>query len=327
MKVNSINNRDISFNGFYNSSALKKTLAFAENNGALFMSATSLALSGFVRPASILSAPKTDRENKRLACSKSIVSTFLDFIITFAISVPIVNAIGAISKNPQKYLNSETVKYIKQNCKNIEDSRVYTFLNQLFKLGIGLAIAAPKAILNAAGTPYVMNSVFSDTPSDKNKNPVFKGSEENKLAKLMGKFFDNKNVLKFAEKNQNSNYPLHITALKDALTTGVFAAEIGRSNKIKNDRKGPLIYNSILSTILCIASAYGIDSLTKNFDKKFTQKFANANKSDLNLKKYLDGYKIVKPTIIMGILYYLLIPVISTYFAERIDKKLPIKKQ
>lgn len=327
MKVNSLNNRDTSFNGFYNSKALKNTLAFAEKNGALFLSGTSLVLSAFVRPVSILAAPKTDKENKKIACAKSIASTILDFGITLAISIPIVGAMSAITKNPQKYLNSSTINNLKENAKSLEESKAFTLANQLFKLGVGLIIAAPKAILNVTGIPYIMNTVFQKSPEEASKQPIeltFKGKNENKIAKVIGKIIDKKPVQEFSKKNKDSNYPMHITALKDSLTTGVFALGVSNSNKIDTSRKGALIYNSIVSTVLSILSAYGIDSLTSGLDKKFISKIQKANPNDINLKKYIDGYKIAKPAIIMGLIYYMIIPLFSTFIAERIDKKAPI---
>ena len=156
MKVNSIDKNSVSFNGFYNSKTLKSILRFAEKNGALFTSATALILSAAVRPAAIMSTPYTDRENKKLACAKAIMSTILDFVITLAISVPVVKAVGNINKNPQRYLKKETIENLKNGSAELQDSKAYTLATQMFKLGTGIAIAAPKALLNLAGIPKIM---------------------------------------------------------------------------------------------------------------------------------------------------------------------------
>ena len=63
MKVNS---------GFYNNKVLKKGLEFAAKNGALFAASTTFALSATLRPAVILLTPDTDKQNKKIACAKSI---------------------------------------------------------------------------------------------------------------------------------------------------------------------------------------------------------------------------------------------------------------
>ena len=323
MKVNSVEKRDISFNGFYNSNALKKVLSFAEENGALFASATALTLSATVRPVSILSTPNTDKENKRLACAKAIMSTLLDFGITFALSVPIVKSVGAINKNPEKFLKKETINNLKEGAEDLKNSKSYTLANQMFKLGIGIAIAAPKALLNVLGLPYIHDGLFGKEQTFQQKesqNLTFKGKSSDWLSRIIGKTIDNKSVQEFSKKHKDSNFPMHINVLKDLLATSTFALGVSKSGKIDDKRKGPLIYNALLSTGLCIGASYAVDSATDKPAKRFIEKLTKANKNDPNLKKYIDGFKIAKPVLIMGAVYYLLIPVISTYFAERFDK-------
>lgn len=330
MKVNSIEKSDISFNGFYNSRALKKILEFAEDNGALFASTTSLVLSATARPAAIFAAPKTDKENKKIACAKSLVSTLLDFGITFAISLPIVRSIGKINKNPERFLKPETIKNLKENADSLNDSKAYTLANQMFKLSVGLIVALPKAILNVLGIPYILNGVFpnQDNNSEKqNGQIIFKGKEKDKLASFIGKTIDNSSIQKISKKHKDSNFPMHINALKDTASTLVFTTGVFNSKNIDENRKGALIYNSLISTAISIPLSYLTDFLTDKPAKNFRKKFIEANKNDLNLNKYLNGFKIAKPVLIMGIMYYILTPVISTFLADRADKKFPIKNK
>ena len=322
MKTNSIDKKTISFNGFYNSSALKKGLSFAESNGALFASSTALVLSATLRPPAILATPKTDTENKKIACAKAVTSTILDFGITFLISLPVVKAVNRINKNPEKYLKKETINNLKEGAEILTDSKAYTLANQLFKLGIGVAIAVPKAILNVMGMPYISSTLFKDKkePQNNPKNLTFKGREKNGLSSFIGKIMDKKSVQKFSIKHADSNFPMHINAVKDSLATSVFIGVISESKNIKDERKKPLIYNSVISTGLSIISGYILDSAAKKPAEKFIQKLTEANKNDPNLKKYIDGFKIAKPVLILGIMYYGIIPVISTFFGERIGK-------
>ena len=324
MKVNSLENNSISFNGFYNSSGLKKVLEFAEKNGALFMSGTSFALSATVRPLSILASPKTDKENKKLACAKSVTSTLLDFIITLAVSAPLVRGMKKIDKNPQKYLKSETINNLKEEANNLKDSKAYTFANQILKLGIGLVIAVPKALVNLAGIPHTMNIMFTDKNDNQNSEISFKGN--NIIPKIIGKIIDKKPVQNFSKKNAESNFPMHIAALKDTVATTTFMTGVYKSKKIDENRKGPLIYNSFISTAMSILAAYFVDALTEKPAQKFINNFIKANAENPNLNKYIDGFKIAKPTIIMGLIYYAIIPLFATFFAERVDKKHPIVK-
>ena len=331
MKVNYIDKRDISFNGFYNSNGLKKFLKFAENNGALLAAATSLTLSA-IRPAAILATPKTDKENKKIACAKAITSTLLEFFMTLALSLPLVRAIGKINKNPQKYLKQKTIENLKENKENISESKAYTFANQLFKLGIGIAIAAPKAILNVFGIPYISSAIFrtkeKSEPEFNPPNMTFKGKKENEgLAKFIGKLLNNNKYQEFSKKHKDSNFPMHINAIKDTLATSVFINGVKQSKKIDEERKGALIYNSAIATGLSIISSYILDYSTKKPADKFIAKLKESNKNDTDLKKYIDGFKIAKPILIMGIMYYVLIPVISTFFGERADKTTSISKQ
>lgn len=326
MKVNSIKKNSVSFNGFYNSKALKNFLSFAENNGALFASATALVLSSTLRPTSIMATPNTDKENKKIACAKAITSTILEFAITLAISIPIVKAVGNINKNPQKYLKKETIENLKNGAENLKDSKAYTLANQIFKLGIGIAIAAPKAILNLVGMPYILNNVFKRTQKEQNANekssdPVFKGKGIESLSSLIGRIIDNKSVQEFSKKQADSNFPMHINAIKDALATGVFVAGVNKSNKIEDNRKKPLIYNSLTGTTLSIISGYILDNITQKPAEKFIEKLKNANKPDPNLNKYIDGFKIAKPVLILGLMYYGIIPAISTFLGERLGRK------
>ena len=114
---------------------------------------------------------------------------------------------------------------------------------------------------------------------------------------------------------------MHINAIKDALATGVFVAGLKNCKKFDEERKGPLIYNSVTGTLLSIISGYALDSVTKKSGERFIEKLKTANKNDPELKKYIDGFRIAKPVIILGTMYYAIIPLISTFLAERINSK------
>ena len=318
MKVNSLNSRDISFNGVLESKALKQGLVFAADNGTLFAATTTLVLSS-LRPFAILSTPKTDKRNKQIACSKSVASSLNGYLIALACSRPLSNAIKKINKNPKKYLTTETISSLKDAEKTLTESKAYILATQLFKLGLGAIIAAPKAILTAYTTPYVVK--LFENPKQDSENVIFKGKPD--LAKRVGNIL-NKDLLKsFSNKYKDSNFPMHIIALTDTLSTGTFINQISKNKNLNQKDKKPLVYNTALSTILSISSTYLIDHFTKGSTDKFINKFEKANINDKNLPKYIEGIKIAKPIIIAGLIYYIAIPIISTFIADRInfDKK------
>ena len=298
MKVNS---------GFYRNKTLKKGFEFAAKNGALFAASTTFALSATARPLSILLTPKTDKENKKIACAKSLSSSAVSFLMTLGFSLPLMFAMKKIDNNPQKYLKSETIKAY--------DKKSYEFATQMFKLGLGLAIAVPKALLTAAGLPYIMQNVFPE----KKEGLSFRGKKG--LADGIGKVLDNKKLQEFSNKHKNSNFPMHIFAGADVLTTATFIRQIARSKKIKDDdRKQVLMYNAGISTGLSVGCGYVLDSLTEKPTARFIENFKKANKGLPNLDKQIEGIKIAKPIFLLAGVYYTLIPVISTFIADRAGK-------
>ena len=219
-------------------------------------------------------------------------------------------------------MNKSAVKKLKEPGKTLENSKGYVFATQIFKLGLGTAAAIPKAILVALGLPYIMNEVRSITDIDDKKGEIsFRGSCTEKLAEKIGKIINKKLFQNFAQKYKDSNFPMHITALTDILATGAFIHETKRSKKIKEDRKSALIYNSAISTGLSIIGGYGIDKALNKPTEKFIEKFRKANYRSRNIEKQIQGIKIAKPILILGTIYYIIIPFISTFLAEKADKR------
>ena len=320
MKVNS--QRDISFKGFYNSKPLKKGLEFAADNGALFAATTTLGLSAIVRPLSIWLAPHTDKENKKLACAKSISSSGAGFLLTLALSMPLVKAMKKIDKNPQKYLKPDTIKNFRESAQKLEESKSYALATQMFKLGVGLVVAAPKAILTCAGMPFIMQKLFHKPKPQKNnehENLTFKGKANERLAHNIGKVLDKKSVQNFSNKHKDSNFPMHIIAATDIVNTAAFIDSIERGDAVEENRKKALIYNAGISTLLSIISGYIFDKLLDKPAEKFIENFKKANKGLPNLEKQIEGFKIAKPILIVGGIYYMVIPFISTFLADIAD--------
>lgn len=339
MKVNSISNN------IYKNQLLKKGLKFAADNGSLFAAGTSLALSTFVRPFSIMLTPNTDKENKKFACAKSIASSAAGYVLMLGASIPIARNAKKIDKNPEKYLKPETIKNLTEKSKPLIESKSYQFLSQMFKLGVSAVAAAPKSIMTCLMIPPIMGAIFKNKQHNKivenkqnnnkmvvndlnininpNNKPVsFTGTPKlSPIAKGMGKVMDNPHVQKFAEKFKDSNFAMHTMALTDTITTAAFVQQTKHNKKIDETRKKPLIYNATISTALSIAGGYLLDKVLDKPTEKFINKFSEVNKNDKNLSKYVEGIKIAKPTLILGTIYYAFIPILSTFLADRVDSK------
>ena len=155
----------------------------------------------------------------------------------------------------------------------------------------------------------------------KDKQISFTGSGSKSLSKLIGKAMDSSFIQKMSEKFHNTNFEQHIISLTDAAATTAFIAQTARSRKIEQSRKKALMYNAAISTGLCIAGGYAINGLLEKPAEKFIKNFAQANKSSPKLGKYIEGIKVAKPALILGGIYYIIIPLISTFLADRFDRK------
>ena len=311
----------------YNSNILKRGLEFASDNSALFVAGTSLALSTVVRPLSILAAPKADKENKKLACAKSISSSMIGYLIMLGVSLPLARGVKRIDKRPALYLRPRAIELLRDSGKSLQESRGYQLATQTFKLGLGMIVAAPKAVLTSSLIPKVMG-VFGnssepsvDTLTNNNsRNISFKGNLEG-VSRYMGEIVGSKPMLKFVDKFKDTNFVMHTMAITDAFATGVFVRNINRNPKIEDDRKKVLNSNAIISTGLCIAGGYLLDKLLDKPTQKFIKNFTEANKNSPRLGKYIEGIKIAKPALILGSIYYGLIPLVSTSLAEKFDAR------
>ena len=305
----------------YNSKILKKGLEFAADNGSLFVATASLALSTIARPIVIMGTPDTDKENKKYACAKSLASSAVGYLLMLGASMPVSKAIKKIEKN----LKSETIEALKAGEKSLAKSKRYGFATQLFKLGLGFVIAVPKSIMTCALIPSVMSSLFSKKDNKKQKKEIaFTGlynSAAERMAKSFGKIIDTNPVKKMAEKFHNTNFEQHIISLTDIVATGAFIHQTAKSKGIEEKRKKALMYNAGISTGLCIAGGYALNTLLKNPTEKFIKKFSEVNKNSPKLEKYIEGIKVVKPALILGGIYYIAIPLISTFLADKFDRK------
>ena len=320
-----------SFNGALNNKLLRKGLEFAADNGALFAAGTSLALSTVVRPLAILATPKVEKENKQYAFAKSVASSLVGFGIMAAVSSPIVRGVKNISETPNKFLDSKTIKAYKEAGKNLNKSAPFKFVSQIFKLSSAFVTAFPKAFLTCALIPPVM-AIFFKAKSEKEKQvqnisfganivrpSLYKRFTE-KISTGISQILKTNSMQRFAQKYKNSNIAQHMFSANDVLLTGLFVHQTATNKKIKESRKKTLMCNASIMTALTIVCGYAVNKLLDKPTKIFIEKFKAANKKAPKLDKYLEGIKIAKPVLILGGLYYIVAPVVSTALAEIMTK-------
>ena len=306
----------------YTSKILKKGLEFAADNSLLFGATASFVLSTAVRSPVILLTPDTDMENKKYACAKSFASGAVNYLTVLGISLPFSKAINKINQTPEKYLKKDTIEILKAGEKTLEKSRKYSFATQLFKLGLGFVLAAPKSLMTCALIPQIMSKIFNN--KEKNAQISFTGMYNDGISNLsrgIGKLIDTKFVQQMSEKFHNTNFEHHMMTVTDIFATGAFMFQTAKSKKIKENRKKPLIYNAALSTGFCITGGYVLSRLLNKPTKRFIKNFSQANKNSPKLEKYIQGIKVVKPALILGGIYYIAIPLISTFLADKFDAK------
>lgn len=309
----------------YRSNILKKGLKFAANRSCLFVGAASFVMSSIVRPISIMATPKTDLQNKKYACTKSIASSIVGYLIMLGASLPVSNALKNIFENPNKYINQKTIKFLQAGEKSLKKSKRFMFATQLFDLGLGLLIAVPKSMLTCALIPPLMSKIFPKKGKNKNNKEVsFKGLDDkvvNKLSKKIGSLMGTDFVKNMSKKFCNTNFEQHIMSLTDVMATGAFVAQVEKNKKIETDRKKALIYNAEISTGLSIAGGYALNGLLKKPTEKFIANFKKANKNSAELETYIKGIRVAKPALILGGIYYTVIPLISTFASDKFSKK------
>ncbi|MBQ3641066.1 hypothetical protein II906_03960 [bacterium] len=339
------------FKGALNNKILLKGLETISNHSATFIAATSAAMAIGVRPLAVSLTPKTDKRNKQYAAANSISSGIIKFGVAEAIALPIEHAVKKIDKNPQKFLNEETINNLKDKAVDVTKSKNYGIITQLIKQGTGVLTAIPKSMLTVALIPVIMDRIFASKEAekeDKNNNltnysklpdmfnkmkindkPSFKGGLSSVAEKGVSKLINNKALQNFV-KNHNfkeENLARNVAVATDLLLTGSFIHRTHKSKKIEPDRKKALIYNNIISTGAFLACGVGLDKLAKKGSQNFVKKFSEANKNNPMLKKYLEGLNIVRSTLIFAGVYYAALPVISTFTADKIDKFIKGKKE
>ncbi len=334
MKISSIQNtQNNNFRGGLNNKLLLKTLEFTSENNALVSAGLTLGMSTLIRPLAIMHAPKTEKEEKKIQAAKSIASGLVGFGFTAAIFAPISAALDNISKSPERFLKKSSIENLKEGSKSLVNSKPFNFLKQTLKFSPEVIAVIPKTILTCALIVPVAKLIFGKKKTsdkmdyngniqnfDKKSNLTFKGKSQ-LPSKIISGIINNDSFQKLAKKAQNTNFMQHASVLKDIFATGCFAAAANFNPTIDKDKKKSLIYNAGIATGLTVVSSYVIEKVIRKPVQSFTKNFIKANKNDKNLFKYLSGLKTLEPLLILSGIYYVGIPVVSTFLSGKFSGK------
>ena len=338
MKIASINkkNRQNFKGNFLNSKKLLKVLKFASDKGALVTSGATVAFSAVLRPAITMLTPDTPERDKKYSAAKSIASAAAVFLTTGLLSGRVNKGLERISKYTDKYLSKKSMENLKDGAKKLELSAKYRALEQTIKLSPEMLTVVPKLFLTSALiTPvadYIIKKDKNSAPvkTEENKTQSFKGLKGNsgkKAAKIIAKIMNNEKVQDFVGKIKNKKFIENSIYIKDVIATGVFSGFVKINKTIDQKDKANLIANTVVSTALSIAGAMSFDKVFEKPLAKLSEQFKMANKNDANLEKYLNGARILKSALILGTIYYGIIPIISTYAGSKISNKQYANKQ
>ncbi len=150
----------------------------------------------------------------------------------------------------------------------------------------------------------------------------FPGQFQNTTAKGISKIFNAKMFQNFVKRNSfnETNIARNMTLATDILLALSSVIKTKKSKKIKEDNKKPLIYNKLITTTISILGGCKIDKMIQKGTESFIEKFKEANINDPKLDKYIQGINVVRPTLVFAFLYYGILPIFSTFTADKIDK-------
>lgn len=319
MRINQIKNAQ-NFNGLYNNKILLSSLECIADHGASFATGVSFLSAVALRPLAISMTPKADKENKKYLSIDSISSGIVKLGVALGFSLPIECAVKKIKENPQQFLKNETIQNLSKND--------FDFLAQTIKLGSNLLSSIPKSVAAVALIPFFAN-LFKKEKEKKviqrqsfnefRQQVSFKGDL---TTEIISSVMESKKAQNFVIKHSKDakNIARNTSVLTDIVLTASSVIATSASKKIEKEKKKPLIANKLLSSGISIFAGCAIDELIQKIGAGFGEKLKTANINDKKLSKYLEGLNIARPTIIFALLYYGIIPVITTYLSDKISK-------
>lgn len=331
MKINKIPKNNINYTSLNTNKFVLSGLEKVADHGASFAICVSFIGATVLRPFVISHTPKVHEENKKYLCANSIASGIMKLAVAEAVALPVENAVKQIDTHPDEFLNKKTLQTF------FNDKKSYNFLTQALKQGANLLSAIPKSCLSVALVPFIFDKFLNKKPKEESINPLifsggenfskfnnisFKGNQESVLSKGISKLINNETIQNLAKQHSknDTNIVKNIAVASDILLIGNSALQTKLSKKIKEERKNPLIYNNILTGLLGIVSGCAVDKIVQEGSTKALENFKKIHQNNPKLPKYIEGINVLRPIVIFSLIYYGLMPFITTYLSDKLDK-------
>ena len=139
---------------WYKSETIQKILKLADDNRPVFNAMYAIALTCFLRPATIMALPgeKKNKDDKKYAAAHSIASGLIGFCVATVLgSVP--RAVKKITKNPENFIKNKS-SYLLKSKKSLFTA---TTMSQMLTETL---YSPPKAMLTIALIPIILEKVF-----------------------------------------------------------------------------------------------------------------------------------------------------------------------
>ncbi len=179
------------------SRAFDKILTMAEESPIVCNSLFALGLAGILRPATLVAmSGKKDKEDNIYASSHAVSSGIIGFISSIILTTPLNKMVDRIKKadNPEQYLKEKTVQLLgldkTKDAKVVKsimnEGKLFKNMQNLVKVGSGIIIGVPQAMITIALIPPILKYVFGIEKKPKGSPvPVMAQTDIAKFQKTM----------------------------------------------------------------------------------------------------------------------------------------------
>ena len=153
------------------SKAFDRILTMAEESPIVCNSLFALGLAGILRPATLIAmGGKKDKEDNIYASGHAVSSGIIGFISSIILTTPLNKMVDRIKNadNPELYLKEKTVKLLGLDAAKdakavkaiMKEGTLFKNMQNIVKLGSGIIIGVPQAMITIALIPPILKYVF-----------------------------------------------------------------------------------------------------------------------------------------------------------------------